>query len=334
MSDGTSGTGTGSGSGAAHTSDDGGSPTVPVVPVAARSRKIPKVDPGLATVTASALALIGTIVTVSLRSGGGDSSTPAGNANTISATAAPANSTTGTGDDPAGDPGGSTAEPTAEPTVSMIEQLSGAERSAAETVMVELLDLSNRLPLMVEDDFTDNDYQWPLGANDSAGAGTTCAWALAGGYRTDLHSGATPGAWCSAGLAKTAQDFVVTMDAALQGTSDSEVGLLFRVDGGSHYSLRYRPLTQTISLTHVDAEGPTPILRSTAATAIQRTGSNRLTLVVNGATIAAFVNEQPVLLVENEARIAGAGAVQILLQLNEPDTDESVVVTRYEMRGS
>ena len=195
------------------------------------------------------------------------------------------------------------------------------------------VDVAADVPL-VEDDFADNDYQWPLGTNDSAGAGTTCAWALAGGYRTDLHSGATPGAWCSAGLAKTAQDFVVTMDAALQGTSDSEVGLLFRVEGGTHYSLRYRPLTQTISLTHVDAEGPTPILRSTAATAIQRNGSNRLTLVVNGATIAVFVNEQPVLLVENEARIAGAGAVQILLQLNEPDTDESVVVTRYEMRGS
>jgi hypothetical protein len=136
----------------------------------AAKRRIPKVDPGLATVTASALALIGTIVTVSIRATDGGGSTDSVKSGTISAvatTSSPDASGTAT----------SATEPTQPvgPSVQILSTLSPDDRALVESTADGILQIADRLPLVVDDDFTTNDYAWPEG-DATANGGVTCSW--------------------------------------------------------------------------------------------------------------------------------------------------------------
>lgn len=295
--------------------------TDPAATADAVKRRFGKVDPGLATVTASALALLGTIVTVAIRAGdngGGDTATGSTATTQVVASSSP---TTSTGAVQGG------------LLVELPGNLTPDNRTLVEAAADQLLQLGAKLPLIVEDDFTTADYAWPLG-NTPAPGGVTCTWSQADGrYDTSIHTGNGP-SWCSNGLEKVAEDFALTADLTLGRDSNSDVALQFRVsdDGAMFYELRYTPQTQLFSLSFVGPDGATAIVSPTFAAEISKSGSNRVTVLALGDTIALYFNDTLV------ASISGAdhtlaGRVLVLLQLNESNSDETLSLTHFVLRG-
>ncbi len=300
----------------------------PAAATDAAKRRLGKVDPGLATVTASALALLGTIVTVAIRasdSGGGDASTAvASTAATtqVVASASPA-STTAT-----------TQHATDGMIVALPSLLTVANRALAETAAEQMLQLSAALPLIVDDDFSTTDYAWPLGHSTAAG-GVTCDWLQAAGrYDTLIHTGNGP-SWCSNGLEKVAKDFALTVDVALGRNSNSDVAVQFRVsdDGTTYYELRLNPQTQMVWFAFFSPAGATAIVSPTFAAEINKTGSNRVTVLALGDTIALYLNDTLTASISGASQTLDAGRVLVLMQLNESNADETLSLTHFVLRG-
>ncbi|HNJ97923.1 MAG TPA: hypothetical protein PLV13_07345 [Ilumatobacteraceae bacterium] len=288
---------------------------------AATRRRIPKVDPGLATVTASALALIGTIVTVTMRSGG-DTSTASSDTTAVTITVA----------DTAGP---TTVAAAGQPIVQLVSQLDEADRALVESGSDDIFALGSNLPLIVDDDFTTEDYAWPTGTL-AADGGVTCKWSQPPGqYLTEMHSG-NGAAWCSNGLQKTAANFLLTVEVATGRVSNSDVGLVFRLsdDGLEYYDLRVNPQTQTVSLAYVSGGANRQIIPASFADQIHKEGSNRVTVLALQNQLAISINDSLVAMVGNESGRLEAGRVLVLLQLNEPNSDESLTLTHFELRGS
>lgn len=284
-------------------------------------RRIPKVDPGLATVTASALALIGTIVTITMRAGGDSSPVSAG-------TTAPAVTVADSGTT-------STSSLPNAPIVQMVSQLDEADRALVESGSDDIFALGRNLPLIVDDDFTTEDYAWPTGTL-AADGGVTCQWSQPPGqYLTEMHSG-NGAAWCSNGLQKTAGDFMLTVEVATDRVSNSDVGLVFRLsdDGSDYYDLRWNPQVQTIALAFVSDGASRLIIPPTFAEQIQKDGTNRVTVLALQNQLAISVNDSLVAMVGNETGRLAPGRVLVLLQLNEPNSDESLILTHFELRGN
>lgn len=276
----------------------------------------------MATVTASALALIGTIVTVSMRSGGDSSSSPPV---TTAALVTVVDTSTVTSSPTLGD----------QPIVQLVSQLDEADRALVESGSADIFALGRNLPLIVDDDFTTEDYAWPTGTVVADG-GVTCKWSQPPGqYLTEMHSG-NGAAWCSNGLQKVAADFMLTVEVATGRVSNSDVGLVFRLsdDGSDYYDLRWNPQTQTIALGFVSDGTARPIIPPTFAEQIHRDGSNRVTVLALQNQLAISINDSLVAMVGNESGRLDAGRVLVLLQLNEPNSDESLTLTHFELRGS
>lgn len=307
-------------------------PATPPAPVdgEAAKRRIPKVDPGLATVTASALALIGTIVTVSIRATDGGGSTDSAKSGTISAAATTSSPEASSTSSPATEATGSVG-----PSVQILSTLSPDDRVLVESTADGILQIADRLPLVVDDDFTTGDYAWPEG-DATADGGVTCSWQQQDGrYDTTIHTGDGP-SWCSNGLTKTATDFALTVDLALGGTSNSDVGVLFRVsdNGTTYYDLRFNPQTQMLWLAFVAPAGTTPIVAPTFVGEIATTGSNRITVLALQDTLAIFVNDTLVVSITGAEFTLDPGRILVLLQLNEANTDETLSLTHFELRGT
>jgi hypothetical protein len=292
----------------------------PAAAADAVKRRFGKVDPGLATVTASALALLGTIVTVAIRAGdngGGD----AGPVATTQVVASPSATT-------------STGAPQGGLLVELPGNLTPENRALVEAAADQLLQMAGKLPLIVDDAFTTTDYAWPLG-HSTADGGVTCDWAQADGrYDTSIHTGNGP-SWCSNGLEKVAKDFALTADLALGRDSNSDVALQFRMSdvGATFYELRYTPQTQLFSFSFVGPEGAIPIVSPTFAAEINTSGSNRVTVLALGDTIALYFNDTLVASVTGAEHTLASGRVLVLLQLNESNSDETLSLTHFILRG-
>ena len=227
-------------------------------------RPLGRLDPGWATLVAAALALIGTLVTVLYQRGSSDDVT----AKRLSSSRLWAQrqrrrrlprrsqrqhrvdiSTT------------STSVPPAAPLVSLLSKLPADQREAVNAVSVQLLAAANKLPLIVHDEFANNDYAWPQSSETFDGV--QCSWTLsAGTFDTTIHSADGPG-FCRQGLSKVASDFVLTVEEHLRDQSNSEIGFLFRVTDFGHYALVYNPQTQTMWISVVGPDGESQILPPT-----------------------------------------------------------------------
>jgi hypothetical protein len=308
-----------------------------------------RLDPGWATLVAAALALTGTIVTVAFRSsGGGDSATEKivvattgaeRVANSSGANTAPAPSSTSTAPTTSSTVEPSTSAPTTTsppvaPIVQVVSALNPEQRKSVDSASTAILALGDQLPLIVNDQFANNDYAWPVRSRTYDG-GIQCTWAVDGGaYSTLIHT-ADGGAWCSDGLSKVAKDFVLTVEAQLRDASNTDIGLLFRVsDDQSYYALSYSPQTQTLGLSFFSAEGESPIIPATYVAQIKRVDSNKVTVMALGSSMALYVNDSLVAMISNETRLLTAGRILVRIQLNEPNEDEMLSLTRFELRGS
>ena len=215
--------------------------------------------------------------------------------------------------------------------VALLSALPADQRDAVNAVSVQLLAATNKLPLIVHDEFANNDYAWPQSSETFDDV--ECSWTLAAGtYDTAIHSANGPG-FCRQGLSKVASDFVLTVEEHLRDESNSEIGLLFRVTDFGHYEVVYNPQTQTMWLSVVGPDGESQILPPTFVAEINRSGSNQLTLLALGPSMLVSVNGTLVVSISNESRMTSAGTILIREQLNEPNEDEVLLLTRFDLRG-
>jgi hypothetical protein len=217
--------------------------------------------------------------------------------------------------------------------VQVLSALHSDQREVVESAGAQILAVADQLPLIVNDEFANNDYAWPQ-ASQTYDGGIQCSWTVVeAAYETSIHT-ANGGAWCRNGLSKVASDFVLTVEEQLRDASNSEIGLLFRVaDDQRHYALNYSPQTQSMRLSFVGPDGEAQILPPTYVAEINRSGSNKITLLALGSSMSVYVNESLAVLISNETRLVSAGRILVHLQLNEPNEDELLSLTRFELRG-
>jgi hypothetical protein len=318
-------------------------------PARGRRRLTGRLDPGWATLVAASLALTGTIVTVAFRSSdGGDSATEKAVVSTTGAervanssgpTTAPTTSSTSTTSTTSStvEPSTSaqtTTSPPVAPIVQVVSALNPDQRKSVDAASNAILALADQLPLIVNDQFANNDYAWPVRDRTYDG-GIQCTWAVAdGAYSTLIHT-ADGAAWCSDGLSKVAKDFVLTVEEQLRDASNTDIGLLFRVaDDQSYYALDYSPQTQTLSLSFFSPDGEQPIIPPTYVEQIKRAESNKVVVMALGSSMALYVNDSLVAMISNETRLLTAGRILVRIQLNEPNEDEMLSLTHFELRGS
>ena len=306
-------------------------------------------DPGWATLIAAAFALLGTVVTLFAQCGPGKSGAerttePTPVVTPATTTQAPISTKVVT-PDPSTRPdvpvttatlpisiATSVQAPPGGPVVQVLSALTPAMQASVQPVNAAILKVANEEPLIVADRFATNDYAWPVATHTYDG-GIQCTWDVAdGAYKTTIQT-AGGGAWCSDGLSKVASDFVLTVELQLETTSNSEIGLLFRVLDDRHYALAYSPQTQTLRLSYVGPEGETSILNPTYVATINKAGSNQITLLVIGSSMAVSVNGSLEVMISNETRITTAGRIMERLQLNEANQRETLSVTRFDLRG-
>jgi hypothetical protein len=216
----------------------------------------------------------------------------------------------------------------------VLSGLPADQRESINAVMAPLIAAANLLPLIVHDEFANNDYGWPQGEQTYTG-GIQCSWTIGqGAYDMAVHSVNGP-AFCRSGLSKVASDFVLSVDMHLRDEKNSDIGLLFRfIDDHNHYEVVYIPQTQMMSLSFVGPDGESPILPPTYVAEINPSGSNQTTVLALGDSILVSVNGTLVVAISNETRITSPGKILIREQLNEPNADEMITLTRFDLRGS
>jgi hypothetical protein len=308
-------------------------------------RRPVRLDPGWATLVAAALALVGTLATVFYR-GSGDApaakavvestagateSSAATTSTSTTSTSTTSTSTTSTSTTSTSTT--STSAPPAAPTVNVVSGLPADQRESVNAIMTPLIAAANKLPLIVHDEFANNDYGWPQG-KETYNGGIQCSWTIGqGAYDMAVHSVNGP-AFCRSGLSKVTSDFVLSVDVHLRDERNSDIGLLFRfIDEHNYYEVVYTPQTQLMSVSFVGPDGKSPILQPTYVAEINPLGSNQMTLLALGDTILVSVNGTLVVTISNETRITSPGNIVIREFLNEPNADEVISLTRFELRG-
>jgi hypothetical protein len=171
------------------------------------------------------------------------------------------------------------------PLVTVLSGLPLDQRAAIDAVAAPLTAEANLLPLIVHDEFANNEYGRMQNQQTFAG-GDQCSWVIGQGtYDMAVHS-VNGGAYCKSGLLKTAANFILTVDLHLRDEKDSDIGLLFRfLDDQHHYELVYHPRTQAMSLSFVGSDGATPIFPLTYIAEIHPSGSNHMTVLALGNSI-------------------------------------------------
>ncbi len=307
----------------------------PPTPTKRGLRRPGRLDPGWATLVAASLALVGTLATVFYRGSGDD---PKAKTTVVESTTATketsAATTPASTDPPTTTSTTSSSVPVPAPKVILSSGLPADAREAINAVVAPLIAAANLLPLIVHDEFANNDYAWPQGEKTYEG-GIHCSWTIGqGAYDMAVHSVNGP-AFCRSGLSKFASDFVLSVDVHLRDERLSDIGVLFRfVDEHNYYEMVYTPQTQMMSLSFVGPDGDSSILDPTYVAEINPTGSNQITVLALGDSILVSMNGMLVVSISNETRITSPGQILIREWLNEPNADEVLSLTRYDLRGS
>jgi hypothetical protein len=217
--------------------------------------------------------------------------------------------------------------------VNVLSGLPADQRGPIEEAAAQVLEAAGALPLIVDDDFADNDYLWPQASNTYQN-GIKCTWELAdNAYRTTVET-VGGGAWCSDGLSKVAKDFLLNVDLTLRDDSNSEIGIRFRVaDDQRFYELTYSTQTQQMWLSYSDGTTTTQVFAPTYVASIERAGTNTISLLALGPGMSIYVNGTLEIMVSGEQRLLDAGRIMLKVQLNEANADEQLAVTKYELRG-
>jgi len=290
----------------------------------AKKSKLPSsIDPGWATVIAASLALIGVILTVWLQKK--PASPPATPLPAITETAIQASS--------------ATATPTqvtvgaATPMPQIVSVLPAAQKVIVQNASQSLLDASQGLPLIVSDDFDNNDYSWPIFDEIYTG-GIECNTVLEdSAFHINIHSADGP-AYCIAGLTKVAVDFTVSADTQIVNQRNADVYLYYRVseDGLQFYYVQFNPQTQMFSV-GINEEGVSKtIIGLTFIEEINKTGTNKITVLAVGSSHAVYLNDKLIAIFVDDRLTEGQ--LRLVVQINEANQDETLWVDHFELRGN
>ena len=285
-------------------------------------RQILGIDPGMATLIAAVLALVGTVLTllVQMPRGSGQTPTPGSSIEGVVTTptaivpALPSGEST-----PTGSP--------ANPTFSVVSALAPEARATAVVAGRALRDLSLQLPLVVRDEFDNNDYGWSTGTTDYAD-GVSCTTTLtSGALELTVVSGRTF-AYCFNGLQRTVSDFAFDTELSIPGQRGAEVGVLWGA-AEKRMSVITNPLSRTVAVYH----GDSLLLAPTIVDEIDASGSNRVHLLVLGNNVALYLNDT-LSITGSDLPDPGEGPLSLWARLNEPNQQITLSTGRLELRGS
>lgn len=282
-----------------------------------------RIDPGVATVIAAILALVGTVITVALMR---PTSPDAGPGTVVTTSTAVTTSTTVTS---------GPATPTPSPTVQVVSTSPQQQKDIVQKAAKSVLEAANRLPLLVDGGFdARNAPLWPVGSQTFAG-GITCTQAIKNGRWELSLTSRDGGAYCYSGVSHTASDLAVTVGTSLSSAANADVSLYFRAspDLRNYYQVGFNPLTQQFwEVVVVDGKQST-LIAPTFAPELRKNGPNVLSVVVVGSSQTLYANDKVVALVSGESRITAPGKTAIQLQLHEANRSATLEVNRFELHG-
>jgi hypothetical protein len=305
-----------------------------------RKPKLPaSIDQGWATVIAGLLAFVGIVISLWFQGSGAVTSPPApSSAGAITATATQMVSTAPPTHTP-------TVEvlPTSSPTVAasggptpqpqIASHLAPDRKAVMQRASESLLEIAQTMPLLVRDDFDNNDYSWPVGKYVYPG-GIECTIAIdAGVFDISVQSGDGP-AFCYAGLGNVATNFIVAADQQVLHNRNATAYLYYRMsaDAQNFYYVSYIPQTQQLSI-GVSKDGQHyPIIESTYVEEIQPGETNRIAVLVIADTHAVYMNNNLIAIFTDD-RLA-QGQTRFTIELHEARQQETLRIDQYELRGN
>ncbi len=291
-----------------------------------KQSRLPSIDPGLASIVAAVLTLIGVVLTVVVQRD------PEPAAETVVATTAVV---TTAAPGLAGETSAPVADPVLAPTRASVVMAAASleEQEAVRQDVAAMLNTARLRPLLVRDAFDVNDYGWPEGEEVVAGSGV-CQWGFVEGqYHMRLES-EEPALWCAAPLPRQAASFLTEMELTLSEMSRADLYFNYRIspDGQSFYSIGLRPRTQTLWVSLVEQGQNTLLLPESNVAAINTAGTNRLAVVVDGAEHALLINDELVAFLTDD-RLA-TGTLGLSVTLREPNATETMILDNFELYGN
>lgn len=280
-----------------------------------------RLDPGWATVIAATIAIVGTVLTMVFQSAGRTSPQQAPPTASHSASQSPTQ-TGSASPDSSTEASGLPGQPTFSVTSTLAPHLRDQVVSAGES----LRSLSLALPLLVRDEFDNNDYGWGLGATDYAD-GISCTTTMESGLLQISVASGRGSAYCYNGVARNVTQFTLVTDLGIPAQRDSDVGVMFGAVG-QEVLVTIRPQSQTIAV----SGGPSTLLLPTFVDDINPGAPNRVQLVVIEDSLAVFIEDKLVLLGSNLPD-AGAGPARLYVRLNEANQQLTLQSDRMELRG-
>ena len=285
-----------------------------------------RLDPGWATVIAAAIAIVGTVLTMLFQSA--DRTGPQQPPPTVSHSASQTSASQSPSQTVNSSPSASTvaSDLPGQPTFSVISTLAPHIRDQVVSAGESLRSLSLALPLLVRDEFDNNDYGWALGATDYAD-GISCTTTMtSGSLQIKVVSGRGP-AYCYNGVPRNVTQFTLVADLGIPAQRDSEVGVMFGAVG-EEVLVAIRPLSQTIAV----SSGSSTLLASTFVEDSNPSAPNRVQLVVIEDSLVVFIGDKLVLL-GSDMPDAGAGPPRLYVRLNEANQQLTLQSDRMELRG-
>ncbi len=285
------------------------------------------IDPGWATLIAAILTVIGGVIFIWLQRG------PASPPNTPVPSIAPAITEILTQTSSVVVASTDVPGSAATPLPQLVSALPAAQKAIVQKASETLLQAAQALPLIVSDDFENNDYSWPE-SNQVYTGGIECNTAIEdSAYHISVHSVDGP-AYCYAGLMKVAKDFIISADTQLVDQRIADIYLYYRLseDGQQYYFIDFNPQTQTFSVGYYDHGQSNPIIGSTYMEEINTTGTNKLTLLAVGNSHAVYLNDKLVALFTDDRLTQGQ--FRFAMQLQEANQDETLLIDHYDLRGN
>jgi hypothetical protein len=302
--------------------------------------KLPSsIDQGWATVIAAILAIVGTIITLWLQRDTAVPTAPvpsvvaaitATPTQTINATIAIETPTLAVTPSITSTIVAS-SDPT--PTPQIVSQLPPAQKTIVQKASEALFQVAQALPLIVKDDFENNDYSWPI-ANNIYNGGIECNTAIKeSAYHINIRSTDGP-AYCMAGLTKVAKDFIVSADQQIVNKRNADIFLYYRVsdDGRSFYHVVYNPQTQIFSAGITKDGQQSTIIASTYVEEINTNGINKITLLALGSSHVVYLNDKLIAIFTDDQ--LAQGQLRFTIQLQEAHQEEILLIDHFDLRGN
>lgn len=235
---------------------------------------------------------------------------------------------------PAKEPAPPPVKPPSKPTTppQIISQLPTAQKRVVQKGSKSISQAAQALPLIVKDDFSNNDYGWPVDSRIHDG-GIECNTAIEqSAYHITVHSAKGP-AYCFAGITKTAKDFILSAVLQLTKNRNTDVQVSYRLsDDKNYYYLMYHPQTQILSAgVTVDGESST-IIGSVYVEEINKVGMNKITLLALGSSHVIYFNEKLIALFTDDR--LGQGQFRFTVRIQEANQEQSLLLDKFDLRGS